>query len=201
MGKKCADALQAIYGMSEQEKAQCLASIVNAVSEKLKTGSPPGKTTSLEKPPVDSADATAASASLGGGSMNDKLKKIKPVAYLYHDATSAELADPIINSTSIVFAKYRRPSLAGETPLYTEDQALALLANTPKWTPVRERLPTENQYVLATIANGENLSVVESYWNCAFGGCFDDHRADEGHVFGGKVVAWMPLPAPYEGQA
>lgn len=48
----------------------------------------------------------------------------RPLAYLYHDAASAQVANPLVNSTMLVFAGDRRPQLRNETPLYGP-QALA----------------------------------------------------------------------------
>ena len=48
--------------------------------------------------------------------------KIEPVGYLYHDAESAEKANPLLHSTLIVFASDRKPTCRNETPLYTEAQ-------------------------------------------------------------------------------
>ena len=42
---------------------------------------------------------------------------LKPFAYLYHDAGSAETADPMLNSTLLVLAAERNPRLRNETPL------------------------------------------------------------------------------------
>jgi hypothetical protein len=42
---------------------------------------------------------------------------VRPLAYLYHDATSPELANPMLHSTLLVFAGDRRRELRGETPL------------------------------------------------------------------------------------
>jgi hypothetical protein len=43
----------------------------------------------------------------------------EPVAYLYHDASTPRHAHPWLHSTMLVLAADRRPSLRGETPLYT----------------------------------------------------------------------------------
>ena len=43
----------------------------------------------------------------------------EPVAYLYHDAPCAELANPIAHSTLLVLACNRKPNYRNETPLYT----------------------------------------------------------------------------------
>lgn len=51
-----------------------------------------------------------------------------------------------------------------------------------RWIPVTEKLPEDGERVLVTVKNGEILfgSHLGKYW-----------------AFGSKVVAWMPLPAPY----
>jgi hypothetical protein len=42
----------------------------------------------------------------------------RPIAYLYHDAPSAEAADPMLHSTLVVLAADRRPNCRNETALY-----------------------------------------------------------------------------------
>lgn len=54
-----------------------------------------------------------------------------------------------------------------------------------RWIPVSERLPEENGYYLTTTMNHE---VYCDYWN---GECFDRTET---------VIAWKPLPAPYDPQ-
>ena len=46
-------------------------------------------------------------------------KEQKPVAYLYHDASCAALANTLAHSTLLVLACDRKPSYRNETPLYT----------------------------------------------------------------------------------
>ena len=53
---------------------------------------------------------------------------IQVVAYLYHDAASAESAHSMLNSTMLVLAADRRPELRNETPLVTLAQAEAMVA-------------------------------------------------------------------------
>jgi len=43
----------------------------------------------------------------------------EPVAYLYHDASCAALANSLAHSTLLVLACDRKPSYRNETPLYT----------------------------------------------------------------------------------
>lgn len=50
------------------------------------------------------------------------------VAYLYHDAQTAEDAHPWLNSTMLVVAAHRRPTLRKETPLVTLAHAEAMVA-------------------------------------------------------------------------
>ena len=54
-----------------------------------------------------------------------------------------------------------------------------------RWIPVSERLPEERGYYLTTTMYH---AVCFDYWG---GECFD--RTEE-------IIAWMPLPAPYEPQ-
>jgi len=53
---------------------------------------------------------------------------VQPIAYLYHDAASAETANPLIHSTLVVMAADRRPKLRNETALVTLAQAQAMVA-------------------------------------------------------------------------
>lgn len=50
------------------------------------------------------------------------------VAYLYHDAARAEIADPLVDSTLLVMWRDRQPRLRNETPLVTLAQAEAMVA-------------------------------------------------------------------------
>ena len=49
-------------------------------------------------------------------------------SYLYHDAATAEQANPLTHSTLLVLADGRRPTFRNETPLLTLAQAESLVA-------------------------------------------------------------------------
>ena len=63
----------------------------------------------------------------------------------------------------------------------------------PGWIPCSERLPKLNGYYLTTIKWGEDFYEVDCYE-------YDSHYKEWNEVedFGGTVVAWMPLPKPWE---
>ena len=71
-------------------------------------------------------------ATPGALGSNDQLgpppEAVRPVAYLYHDAASAEAASPMLHSTLVLMAADRRPTLRNETPLVTLAQARAMVA-------------------------------------------------------------------------
>ena len=71
--------------------------------------------------------------------------------------------------------------------------AIQALEQEPKWIPVSERLPEDGEWAIFT--NGKMISV-ERYKMDAL-----DHFYPSGRWFNLEdVVAWMPLPKPYEPQ-
>lgn len=64
-----------------------------------------------------------------------------------------------------------------------------------RWIPVSERLPEDNTIVLVTYANGivgTSSWHKETTYNNGFDGVFYGFRKNYG------VIAWKPLPDPYE---
>ena len=64
----------------------------------------------------------------------------------------------------------------------------------PRWIPCSERLPEEGQDILAYRVFGDDERIIPANYG---NGCwFDCHM----NCSVGHVVAWMPLPKPYEGE-
>ena len=67
-----------------------------------------------------------------------------------------------------------------------------------EWIPVGERLPEDDNFVLITVQLGGTtyLPIVHrklAYYDCNVGWLFSYSRQVQD-----KVLAWMPLPEPYE---
>lgn len=96
-----------------------------------------------------------------------------------------------------VLCQEHRYKIPGKVETYSQyneawqdalDRAEGAIGNLPSaqpehWIPVTERLPKNDEKVLVTVKNGEVL----------FGNYHGKHWA-----YGSKVVAWMPLPEPYQ---
>ena len=75
-----------------------------------------------------------------------------------------------------------------------------------RWIPVTERLPKEGEKVLATHLGGlnPNRQVIEHIYQngrftCGWDMDLDITSPTFGQRYMGDVVAWMPMPEPYEG--
>ena len=86
-----------------------------------------------------------------------------------------------------------------EDPFYHKDHepfnmAIKALEQEPKWIPVSERLPEEKQSVLVWCPQYKNIYCAylekEQWW--IFGAFVQ--------IVPNEVVAWMPLPTPFEPQ-
>jgi hypothetical protein len=68
-------------------------------------------------------------------------------------------------------------------------EAIDEVATVNQWIPCEERLPKENEEVYVTLINytGERMTSVDVFEN----GKFYHHSKN--------VIAWQPLPEPYEG--
>lgn len=68
------------------------------------------------------------------------------------------------------------------------DMAIKALENS-RWIPCSERLPNKGQYVL--VSTDENRVITATFEGDYWGSVFD--------LDWEEVLAWMPLPKPYEG--
>ena len=73
------------------------------------------------------------------------------------------------------------------------DMAIKTLEQEPKWVPVSERMPEKNVWVLTTFTMTNDKNDIDikriNRWNGQWEDEFD---------FCNTVIAWMPLPKPYE---
>lgn len=89
----------------------------------------------------------------------------------------------------------------GLTPqeIYSLKAGTTLKAIGAKWIPVKERLPKEDDLVLVTVNGIYNhitfSDVIELGELCSDGTWFIDGYPDWNNP---NVVAWMPLPEPYQ---
>lgn len=71
-----------------------------------------------------------------------------------------------------------------------------------KWIPVTERLPEEDGEYITTVEDDEVNFVTSNNWRKnkqEWGFWTSDERFYEGWCRVKNVVAWMPLPEPYNG--
>lgn len=92
-----------------------------------------------------------------------------------------------------------------ESKGYNDAVGMAIKAlEDSRWIPVTERLPEDGERVLATHLGGinPNRQVIEHIYDKGFTCGWDmDLNRDSptfGHMYMGDVIAWMPLPKPYE---
>ena len=66
----------------------------------------------------------------------------------------------------------------------------------PGWIPVSKELPEEFAYVLVS-TDREEVFTADYMGVIGNDHCFDDSNGD---MYEGEVVAWMPMPKPYNGE-
>lgn len=102
---------------------------------------------------------------------------------LKRDATDTNVEDTIYRQMAID-AMCNACSDRCDEGVYKKVSAIQRLPSTQRWILCSERLPKDGERVLVTVKNGEVLFGIHlgKYW-----------------AFGSKVLAWMPLPEPYDG--
>ena len=89
----------------------------------------------------------------------------------------------------------------GSLAIQAKEKAVQALQTQPKWTPVSERLPDEQGIYLAYIINEYDNKLqypMTAYFSPNKIGCSPQWFPDD-ETASDNVVAWMPLPCPYEG--
>ena len=82
--------------------------------------------------------------------------------------------------------------------VYAEALQMAIKAlEEPQWIPCSERLPENDKSVLATTAWGE-VTIAERIYPPINDTCWFIHDGNTNATID-DVIAWMPLPEPYEG--
>lgn len=78
------------------------------------------------------------------------------------------------------------------------DMAIKELEQKPRWIPVSEKLPKKFEEVILSTDKGEVFTA--DYLGKMDDGtnCFDDN---DGMMWVGDVIAWMPLPEPYKAES
>ena len=91
----------------------------------------------------------------------------------------------------------KKQELVDRLAMY-EDREDAKDTNVPgKWIPCSERLPEDESYILVSFENATMLDSGENRIEILYLNEFGRWHGDLGEP-NGKVIAWMPLPTPYE---
>lgn len=68
-----------------------------------------------------------------------------------------------------------------------------------QWISCDDKVPIVSGEFLVTLTDADGEWVSTAEWNTTFGGRWQDIFPDDGYRDISNVIAWMPLPEPYEG--
>ena len=93
--------------------------------------------------------------------------------------------------------------LCKRTELYVTDEAIAkqpTIEAEPHWIPCSERLPEDNDYKPFSYYEDGAVLFCTKNGKVGFGWYYESTKewANEDDCTPGEVIAWMPLPKPYE---
>lgn len=69
-----------------------------------------------------------------------------------------------------------------------------------EWISCDDKVPIVSGEFLVTLTDADGEWVSTAEWNTTFGGRWQDIFPDDGYRDISNVIAWMPLPAPYQGE-
>lgn len=84
---------------------------------------------------------------------------------------------------------------------FEEDAIKTVLDALPRWIPVTERLPELRHDVLLTVFFHERWNVAEGYRQDGEFMFWNNGRLDSVLDEENRVIAWMPKPEPFKGDA
>jgi hypothetical protein len=123
---------------------------------------------------------------IDGDALLEKFAKLEAIALEYVGKLN-ERQDPNEHDMWVMWT-----GILNERTAYKYEIADApTVEATPKWIPCSERLPEDDRTKVVTLANG---NAEAGYYSNGDWWCVGDSINLENP----KVIAWMPLPKPYE---